>query len=128
MGANEHVSERFGRLLALYRKPDDTEWGGQDLENATDGAVTRSYVANLKKGRIENPGLAKLEAISKAMGFAPALWFGGGEERISDGALMGALEDEALRSILEEALKLHPKDRRLLLSIARAIGSSTKGG
>jgi hypothetical protein len=72
-GGNEHVSERFRRLPALYRKPDGGEWGGQDLENAAGGGVTRSYVANLKKGRIENPGLSKLETISKAMGFPPAL-------------------------------------------------------
>ena len=78
MGRSEHVSERFLKLLALYRKPDGSEWGGQDLENATGGAVTRSYVANLKKGRIENPGLAKLEAIAGTMGFPPALWFGAG--------------------------------------------------
>ncbi len=72
----EHVSETFRRLLALYRKPDGSEWGGQDLENATGRAVTRSYVVNLKSGRIENPGLAKLGAISEAMGFPPTLWFG----------------------------------------------------
>ena len=72
----EHVSENFRRLLTLYRRRDGSEWGGQDLENATGGAVTRSYVANPKNGRIENPGLAKLEAISGAMGFPPALWFG----------------------------------------------------
>ena len=77
----EHVSERFERLLDLYRKSDGSEWGGQDLENATGGAVTRSYVANLKKGRIENPGLAKLEAVSDTMGFPPALWFGDAEEQ-----------------------------------------------
>ena len=65
VGGSEHVSERFRRLLALYRKPNGSEWGGQDLENATGGAVTRSYVANLKNGRIENPGLAKLGAISE---------------------------------------------------------------
>src|SRR4028119_643503 len=76
MGENEHVSERFRRLLALYRKPDGSEWGGQDLENATGGAVTRSYVSNLKNGRIENPGLVKLKAIAGAMGFPPPLWFG----------------------------------------------------
>jgi transcriptional regulator with XRE-family HTH domain len=74
-GGKEHVSQRFRRLLALYYRPDGSEWGGQDLENATGGAVTRSYVANLKKGRIENPGLSKLEAISGAMGFPPTLWF-----------------------------------------------------
>ena len=119
----EHVSERFLRLLALYRKPDGGAWGGQDLENATGGAVTRSYVANLKQGRIENPGLAKLEAIADAMGFPPALWFGdaGEEGRAPDEVLLAALKDETLRSILEEALALRPKDRRLLLGIARQI-------
>ncbi len=35
MGGNEHISQRFRRLLALYRKRDGGEWGGQDLENAT---------------------------------------------------------------------------------------------
>ncbi len=120
-GRQGHVSERFVRLLALYRRPDGSKWGGQDLEGATDGTVTRSYVANLKNGRIENPGLAKLEAISGAMGFPPALWFGdaGEEGRTPDEALLAALKDETMRSILEEALGLRPKDRRLLLGIAR---------
>ena len=123
MGENEHVSERFRRLLALYRRPDGAEWGGQDLENATGGAVGRSYVANLKNGRIGNPGLANLRAISKAMDFPPALWFGDaeGEGRTPDDALLAALKEETLRSILEEAQRLRAKDRRLLLSIARQI-------
>jgi transcriptional regulator with XRE-family HTH domain len=92
MGGKEHVSERFRRMLALLRKPDGAEWGGQDLQNATGGAVTRSYVANLKNGRIENPSLAKLEAISGAMGFPAALWFGGGEGNggTPDDALLAA--------------------------------------
>ena len=130
MGEKEHVSETFARLLSLYRKPDGSEWGGQDLQNATGGAVTRSYVANLKKGRIENSGLAKLEAISGAMGFPPALWFGdaGEEGRTADEALLAALKDGTLRSILEEAQRLRPKDRRLLLGIARQISPPPEGG
>ena len=129
VGGNEHVSERFRRLLALYRKPDGSEWGGQDLEYATGGAVTRSYVTNLKKGRIENPGLAKLGAIAAAMGFPPSLWFGGAEEgRATDDALLAALEDETLRSILAVAMRLRPKDRRLLLGIARQISPPPEGG
>ena len=125
MGGKEHVSERFGRLLALYRRPDGSEWGGQDLERATGGAVTRSYVSNLKNGRVENPGLAKLEAIAEAMGFPPALWFGdsGEDGRAADGALLEALKDETTRSIIEEARRLRPKDRRLLLGIARRISA-----
>lgn len=31
---------------------------------------------NLKKGRVESLGLAKLEAIAGALGFPPQLWFG----------------------------------------------------
>ena len=130
MGEKEHVSETFARLLSLYRKPDGSEWGRQDLQNATGGAVTRSYAANLKKGRIENSGLAKLEAISGAMGFPPALWFGdaGEEGRTPDEALLAALKDGTLRSILEEAQRLRPKDRRLLLGIARQISPPPEGG
>lgn len=124
MGQNQqgHVSERFARLLELYRKPDGLEWGGQNLEKATGGVVSRSYVTNLRKGRIGSPGLDKLEAIAGAMGFPPQLWFS--EEagnRVPDAALSAALEDETVREILEEALRLAPRDRRLLLGIARQI-------
>ncbi len=100
------------------------------MENATYGKVTRSYVANLKKGRIESPGLAKLEAISEAMGCPPALWFGDAEEesRVPDDALLVALKDETVRSILEEARRPRPKDRRLLLGIARQISPPPEGG
>ena len=123
----EHVSERFRRLLALYRKPDGAEWGGQDLEGATGGAVTRSYVSNLKKGRIGNPGLSKLEAIAGAMGFPPALWFGDEADRVPDEALAAALADQAVRDLLEEALKMRPRERRLLLGIARQISPPPTG-
>jgi hypothetical protein len=47
--------------------------------------VTRSYITNLRKGRIENPGYAKLAAMAKAMGFAPELWFEQGASRMPDG-------------------------------------------
>ncbi len=119
----EHVSERFARLLALYRRPDGSAWGGRDLERSTGGAVTRSYVSNLKKGRIENPGLDKLEAIAGAMGFPPQLWFDEVGGRALDAALAAALEDETARRILGEVVRLGPRDRRLLLGIARQIAS-----
>lgn len=129
-GLGEHVSERFARLSDLYRRPDGSVWGGQDLETATGGAVKRSYVSNLKKGRIGSPGLDKLAAMAWAMGFPPALWFGGdgeargGKKAVLDGLLVAALEDKTVRAILEEALKLGSRDRRLLLGIACQISPS----
>ena len=73
-----HIAKKFEFLLDTYRRPDGRSWTGQEIDEATGGIVTRSYITNLRKGRIENPGYEKLRAIAKAMNFPPALWF---EER-----------------------------------------------
>ncbi len=69
-----HVAQRFERFLDTYR-PDGRRWSGQAIDEATGGIVTRSYVTNLRKGRIENPGYEKMRTIAKAMGFPPEMWF-----------------------------------------------------
>jgi transcriptional regulator with XRE-family HTH domain len=78
-----HIAQKFEILLEMYRHPDGRRWSGQEIDEATGGVVTRSYITNLRKGRIENPGYEKMRAIAKAMGFAPEVWFedGLGEER-----------------------------------------------
>jgi transcriptional regulator with XRE-family HTH domain len=75
-----HVARKFERLLEAYHHEGGGKWSGIELERATGGVVTRSYVTNLCKGRIENPGLDKLAALAKAMGLPPTLWF---EEELS---------------------------------------------
>lgn len=75
-----HIAQRFERLMEIYRRPDGRRWTGQELDEATGGVVTRSYVTNLRKGRIENPGYEKLRAIAKVVGFPPELWFQDGVE------------------------------------------------
>ena len=62
--------------------------------------MTRSYVANLKEGRMENPGVAKLGAIAGAMGFLPTLRFGNGEkgERALDEALLADLGGDTMKA------------------------------
>jgi hypothetical protein len=70
-----HVAQKFEHLLDTCRRPDGHRWTGQQLDEATGGVVSRSYVTNLRKGRIENPGYEKMRAIAKAMGFAPEVWF-----------------------------------------------------
>jgi len=66
-----HAAGKFERLLKAYRSEDGREWSGVELERDTGGVVSRSYVTNLRKGRIENPGLDKLAALARAMGFLP---------------------------------------------------------
>jgi transcriptional regulator with XRE-family HTH domain len=84
-----HISQKFENLLGMYRHPDGHRWTGQQLDEATGGVVSRSYVTNLRKGRIENPGYEKMRAIAKAMGFAPEVWF---DERLGEGRSIGQIE------------------------------------
>src|SRR5919107_5089864 len=70
-----HIAQKFELLLDTYRHADGRRWSGQEIDEATGGIVTRSYVTNLRKGRIENPGYEKMRALAKAMGFAPEVWF-----------------------------------------------------
>jgi hypothetical protein len=87
-----HVAQQFEHLLDTYRHTyrhtDGHKWNGAQLHDATGGA-TRSYVTNLRKGRIENPGYEKLRAIAKAMGFAPEVWF---EDGLGEGRSIGQAE------------------------------------
>jgi transcriptional regulator with XRE-family HTH domain len=85
-----HVAQKFEHLLDTYQRPDGHRWTGQQLDEATGGVVTRSYVTNLRKGRIENPGYEKMRAIAKAMGFAPEVWF---EERLGEGRIIEQAEE-----------------------------------
>jgi transcriptional regulator with XRE-family HTH domain len=94
-----HVSQKFERLLDAHRRPDGSRWTGQQLDEATGGVVTRSYVTNLRKGRIENPGYEKIRAIAKAMGFPPEAWF---EEGVGEGMSdVPADEDHGLAGRVE---------------------------
>ena len=84
-----HVAQKFETLLERYRRPDGLRWSGQEIDEATGGVVTRSYVTNLRKGRIENPGYEKLAAMAKAMGFPPEVWF---EDGLGEGRSIGQAE------------------------------------
>jgi hypothetical protein len=84
-----HIAQKFENLLEMYRHPDGHRWTGQQLDKATGGVVTRSYVTNLRKGRIENPGYEKMKALAKAMGFAPEVWF---EDGLGEGRSIEEVE------------------------------------
>jgi transcriptional regulator with XRE-family HTH domain len=90
------ISQKFESLRERYRRPDGTRWNGQQLQDATGGVVTRSYVSMMRKGKIENPGFDKLRAIAKAMGFPPESWF---EESGEVGDAVRVAPGEARRDV-----------------------------
>jgi len=86
-------------------------WTGQQIQGATDGFVSRSYVTQLRKGRIANPRLDKLQALAEVMGFPPQLWF----EDVSDpGSTSRATPPEEVPTISErlESLLLTDAEER----------------
>jgi hypothetical protein len=85
-----HIVQKFEALLERYRRPDGRKWSGQEIDVATGGIVTRSYITNLRKGRIENPGYEKLAAMAKAMGFPPEVWF---EDGLGEGLSIRQAEE-----------------------------------
>jgi len=107
-----HIAQKFEALLEMYRRPDGRRWSGQEIDEATGGDVTRSYITNLRKGRIENPGYAKLAAMAKAMGFAPEVWF---EEGLGEGRSIGQAEvSKGVAERLEHLFEVvrNPKTRK----------------
>jgi transcriptional regulator with XRE-family HTH domain len=117
-----HIAQRFERLLDSYRQPDGSRWTGQQMDEATDGLVTRSYFVNLRKGRINSPGHEKMAAIAKAMGFPPGAWFEEGKEPALESGTVGLLRDEAIRETVLEMSRLSRRERRLVLGIVRQFG------
>jgi transcriptional regulator with XRE-family HTH domain len=99
-----HIVQKFEALLEMYRRPDGRKWSGQEIDEATGGVVTRSYVTNLRKGRIENPGYEKLAAMAKAMGFPPEVWF---EDGLGEGrSIRQAEESRGLAGRLEHLFEV----------------------
>jgi transcriptional regulator with XRE-family HTH domain len=106
-----HIAQKFEALLEIYRRPDGRKWSGQEIDEATGGVVSRSYITNLRKGRIDNPGYAKLAAMAKAMGFPVEVWF---EDGLGEGRSIGqAEESRGVAGRLEHLFEVvrNPKSR-----------------
>jgi hypothetical protein len=68
-------AEKFRIMLRLISHPEGGDWTGTKMERATNKKVSTSYFSSLRDGHIDIPRADKIEAIAKAMGFPPALWF-----------------------------------------------------
>ena len=125
-----HIAQKFEKLLDSYRHQDGSQWTGQQIDEATKGLVPRSYVTNLRKGRIKSPGHDKMAAIAKAMGFPPGAWFeeGAGQEPPLDWGLAGVLKDETIRETVREMSRLSKRERRLVLGIVRQFVGAERAG
>lgn len=121
------MAERFERLIDVYRRPDGGRWGGQDLEHATGGVVTRSYTSTLRKGNIESPGFDKLRAIARAMGFPPELWFEDSFD-VSSASLGDEVGQDSVAERLEHLFETIVNEKRGRPYTAGEVAKMSLGG
>lgn len=105
------VATKFEMLLERYRHPDGRKWSGAEIQNATGGVVTRSYVSMLRKGHISNPGFDKLRAMAKAMGFPPEVWFEEIENAETPAPPSAGGQSESIARRLERLFEMVTDDR-----------------
>ena len=117
------ASQRFEHLFESHRRPDGSRWTGQQLDEATGGVVTRSYFTNLRKGRIDNPGLGQVSALAATFGVEPSYLVDRKEPPLLDAELLEGLYEETTRQITCEALRLPERERQVVLGIVRQFGA-----
>lgn len=66
---------KFEQLRDKHRRDDGSKWSGSAIERASGGELNGRYISELRRGKIQDPGVNKLLSISKAMGFDPREWF-----------------------------------------------------
>lgn len=70
----KEVAERFDLLLQTFLRADGEPWKNAEIEEATGGRVTSSYVSALRGGKFKRPGIKQLEDIAAVVGFPFELW------------------------------------------------------
>ncbi|WP_047865442.1 hypothetical protein [Rubrobacter aplysinae] len=71
----EDWGRRFELLRDKYRREDGSKWSGAAIERATGGAVSGHFVSALARGKLQDPGIGKMYALSEVMGIPLEEWF-----------------------------------------------------
>ena len=67
-------AERLELLLEAFRRPDGNRWALREIEQATGGSVSASYLSSIRNGRIKKVGGRQRRNTARAMGFPERLW------------------------------------------------------
>lgn len=67
-------AEKLELLLEAFRRPDGNRWALREIEQATGGSVSASYLSSIRNGRIKKVGGRQRQDTARAMGFPERLW------------------------------------------------------
>jgi transcriptional regulator with XRE-family HTH domain len=123
---------RIMRLKGLTQK---------DIEHRSNGGITGGYVASLLAGRAKNLSVEKLKALARGLDVEPVELFrvAGGLSADSDDDPKGgytpdplmileivqkAVASQEMMELLEEMVRLSPRQREVLLKAIRSLNAS----
>ena len=69
---SETFAEKLDRLFMTITKPDGEEYSPEEIQAATDKAITSSYIYRLRAGKSKNPTIDKVKALADFFGIDPA--------------------------------------------------------
>ena len=103
-------ANRLNYAFKTITKEDGTEYTPEDIQSATNKAVTSSYVWRLRSGKADNPSIIVVKVLSDFFDVKPSYFLDDPEEE--GGPITQSLNQIALRSgSLEDA------DRALILQM-----------
>ena len=107
MRARDHISAKIDLLFRTVIRGDGREFTYDDVEQGTDGRVSRSYVWKLRHGKNTNPSLDVLEALATFFRVPPEFFFSGSQEHETRSLRLASasavMEDPAARMVAERA-------------------------
>lgn len=69
------IGSLLNDLFALHRRPDGQEYSCSEVSRALDGKIDPSYLARMRKGKIENPTRNTLLLLCQFFKVAPNYFF-----------------------------------------------------
>jgi transcriptional regulator with XRE-family HTH domain len=68
-------ADKLNRLFRTIRKPDGEEYSPEEIQVATEKAITSSYIYRLRSGKSSNPTIDKVKALADFFGIEPGYFF-----------------------------------------------------
>ncbi len=96
----------------------------QEVANLSGGRLTTGEVEAMRRGKVDNPSMGQLLALSDVFGVDPGYWFRSSSDRaLLDQKTLEALRDPEAQFILHKSVGIPQEDRSILLQLLDRLRS-----
>ncbi len=113
------IGSLLNDLFTMHRRPDGQEYSCSEVSRALDGKIDPSYLARMRKGKIENPTRHTLLLLCQFFEVAPNYFFPELELNTSQSGI-------SLHSTLQDS-KLQPEVQEKLAALIEAMQKQQQG-